>query len=73
MDFFSVSSFQICRSKVTVKVIQVKNFGANGNASSQELYMLNMKALLLMVQKLRQMLKDWSKVTVKVARSKLLA
>ena len=38
-----------------VKVTQVKNFGMNVNASSQGMYMLNMKALPLIVQKLRQM------------------
>ena len=54
---FSFSSFQICRSKVTVKVTKVNNFGMNRKALSQGMYMLNIKALPLIVQKLRQMFK----------------
>ena len=40
-----------------VKGTQVKIFGVNGSASPQEMNMLNMKALPLMVKRLRQMLK----------------
>ena len=56
-----------------IKVTKVKIFGMNGNASSQGMYILNMKALPLMVQKLRQMFAFQacrSKVMVKVGRSK---
>ena len=45
--FFSIATFQICRSNVTVKVTLIKNFGMNGNASPQGMYMLNTKALPL--------------------------
>ena len=43
-------SFQICMPKVTVKV---KHLCMNRKASSQEMYMLDMKALPQMVQKLQ--------------------
>ena len=44
-SFLHFPSFQICRSKVTIKVTQVKSSGMNRNASSQGTYLLlNMKA-----------------------------
>ena len=55
--FLHFSRFQICRSKVKVKVTQVQNFGMNGNTSSQGMCMLlDMNALHLIDQKLRQIL-----------------
>ena len=54
---------------------KVQNVGTSSKVLPEEIYMSNMKALLLMDQKLwprLKFLKSWSKIKVKVTSSKIL-